>query len=147
MVKFTESFIGVTNGGINYNQCKNSGFWKEIMNILDNRYSIMGYNVKDWNSKDGCYINQLLRESTSLIGVQVACALKAYLPIYNEKKKIYCHDIINPLQIPAAIEEIDGEWMLEKEKDSKTTTLVEDEKFLVAVKKQKKAVHIYIYRK
>jgi len=142
-----EGFIYANDESINYYEERQSAYAKEIAKILGERYSIMGYNSQDWNTKDGCYINQLLRESTSLIGVQVACALKAYLPIYNEKKKIYCHDIINPLQIPAAIEEIDGEWMLEKEKDSKTTTLVEDEKFLVAVKKQKKAVHIYIYRK
>lgn len=142
-----EGFIYANDESINYDEERQSAYAKEIAKILGERYSIIGYNSQDWNTKDGCYINPVLYESTSLIGVQIATILKAYLPTCNKKDKIYCHDIINPLQVPVPINNNVGEWQISDKSDCKTTMLFEDEKFLVAVKKEKKAIHIYMYRK
>lgn len=130
-----------------------SQFWKETKSTLGDRIGYMVYpDAGNSTSNDYCYIVDALEGAKGTLGLQVAIALKIFIPFCNYAQEIgcpiCCKDVLNPYQIPLEIYEDNGEWFFKEEDcNNNNVTLLEDERYLIAIMNNDSKVWIYLYKK
>jgi hypothetical protein len=123
-----------------------SPYWDTTRNILGNRILYMVYDHGQ-NCFKGAYIVDALKGATGTLGVEVATLLSYLIPEcrYSEVgKPIVCHDLVNPFQIPSYM--LTG-YEITAKANSKDISMIEDERYLVAIRSTKEEVHVYLYQK
>jgi hypothetical protein len=123
-----------------------SQLWDTTRTILGDRISYMVYDHGQ-NCFKGAYIVDALKGATGTLGVEVATLLSCLIPEcrYSEVgKPIVCHDLLNPFQIPSYM--LTG-YEVTAKANSKDTRMIEDERYLVAIRSTEEEVHVYLYQK
>ena len=137
--------------GFEYPEHETGALWARTKELIGDRFGYMVYGKDEmaWG-RDVCSIVDVLKYSTSTIGLEIACAIVAAIPTcrYAEYgKKILIRDIITPNQAPAKIgTERDGELIPFADQDPKVR-IFQDERYFVEMTEVNDEVCLYIFKK
>ncbi len=119
---------------------------QKALNLLGDRKGYMVY--------EGCspnynlpYIVDAICGATGTLGLQICAALEYLIPDCKyavNGRKIRCHDVISPFDIPEVSQETNERYL---RFPSSSTVLMEDERYLAGVINNSDSVDIYLYQK
>lgn len=119
--------------------------WKRTSEILGDRMGYMVYTKNGCNYYGWCHVVDCLVGSTTTLGVEVACKLKALIPNckYSETgRKILVTDVINPYQIPDIRCTGSNNFV-----GSDKVEVLEDDRYVVGITDEGEQVHLYFFKK
>lgn len=125
---------------------RTSSHWERTEEILGDRIDYMVY-TEGGNSYKGGFIVDALKGNDGTLGIEVATALKIFIPTceYSKTgKKILCTDVINPSAIPGVIFK-EEKWICLN--PDTTTFLSEDSRYLISIQNHEELVRVYIFKK